>query len=155
MVNQYCAHSFARNWQLPFLNERKVENDRRKYFMINLHERMLPTSAGFEPVTSWSPRTALPTEPPRSAASVVAKVLGVNFTFLFIISYPYLLAEKFSCSAMFSKKEFGIVSNLRFISMTNFMLSWVEHEKSFITSWPDWKSRSTKLHIFIRLHISR
>ena len=27
----------------------------RKYFMINLHERMLPTSAGVEPATSWSP----------------------------------------------------------------------------------------------------
>ena len=55
MVNQYCAHSFARNWQLPFLNQQKGENDRRKYFMINLHERMLPTSAGVEPATSWSP----------------------------------------------------------------------------------------------------
>ena len=54
-VNQYCAHSFARNRQLPFLNQRKGENDRRKYFMINLHERMLPTSAGVEPATSWSP----------------------------------------------------------------------------------------------------
>ena len=53
--NQYCAHSFARNWQLPFLNQRKGENDHRKYFMINLHERMLPTSAGVEPGTSWSP----------------------------------------------------------------------------------------------------
>ena len=42
-VNQYCAHSFARNWQLPFLNQRKRENERRKYFMINPHERMLPT----------------------------------------------------------------------------------------------------------------
>ena len=52
---QYCAHSFARNWQLPFLNQRKGENDRWKYFMINLHERMLPTSAGVEPATSWSP----------------------------------------------------------------------------------------------------
>ena len=29
-----------------FLNQRKGENDRRKYFMINLHKRMLPTSAG-------------------------------------------------------------------------------------------------------------
>ena len=37
--------------------------------------------------------------------------------------FSYLLAEKFSCSAMFSKKEFGIVSNLRFMSMKNFMLS--------------------------------
>ena len=36
--------------------------------------------------------------------------------------------------AMFSKKELAIVSNLRFISMEKFMLSWVEHEKSFITS---------------------
>ena len=35
---------------------------------------------------------------------------------------------------MFSKKEFAIVSNLRFISRKNFMLSRVEHEKSFITS---------------------
>ena len=65
MVNQYCAHSFARNWQLPFLNQRKGKNDHRKYFMINLHERMLPTSAGVEPATSWSP-----TVPPRSALSM-------------------------------------------------------------------------------------
>ena len=32
---------------------------------------------------------------------------------------------------MFSKKEFAVVSNLRFISMKNFMISWVEHEKKF------------------------
>ena len=36
------AHSFASNWQLPFLNHRKGENGRRNYFMTNLHERMLP-----------------------------------------------------------------------------------------------------------------
>ena len=59
MVNQYCAHSFARNRQLPFLNQQKGENDRRKYFMINLHRKMLPTSAGVEPTTTWIP------EPPR------------------------------------------------------------------------------------------
>ena len=34
--------------------QRTGENDRRKYFMINLHERMLPTSAVVEPATSWS-----------------------------------------------------------------------------------------------------
>ena len=50
-----CAHSFARNWQLSFLNQRKRENDHRKYFMINLHERILPTSAEIEPATFWSP----------------------------------------------------------------------------------------------------
>ena len=41
--------------KLTFLNQRKGENDRRKYFMINLHKRMLPTSAGVEPAISWSP----------------------------------------------------------------------------------------------------
>ena len=38
-----------------FLNQRKRGNDRRKHFMINLHERMLPAPAGTEPATSWSP----------------------------------------------------------------------------------------------------
>ena len=38
--------------------------------------------------------------------------------------FSYLLAEKISCSAMFSKKEFAIiVSKLRFISMKNVVLS--------------------------------
>ena len=38
------AHTFARNWQ-PFLNDsfsRRKENDRRNYFMVNLHESMGP-----------------------------------------------------------------------------------------------------------------
>ena len=34
---------------MPFLNQQKGENDRRKYFMTSLHERMLPTSAGLHP----------------------------------------------------------------------------------------------------------
>ena len=33
----------------------RIENDHRKYFTINLHKRILPTSAGVEPMTSWSP----------------------------------------------------------------------------------------------------
>ena len=37
------------------MNQRKGENDYRKYFMINLHETMLPTSAGVESTNSWSP----------------------------------------------------------------------------------------------------
>ena len=35
-----CAHSFTRNWQLPFLNQRRGKNDHRKYFMITLHDRI-------------------------------------------------------------------------------------------------------------------
>ena len=48
-----------------------------------------------------------------------------------IVGIFIFIAEKFSCSAMFSKKEFAIFSYLIFISMKNFMLSWVEHEKKF------------------------
>ena len=44
--------------------------------------------------------------------------LNMKFCLL-IIS---LLAEKFSCLAIFSKKEFEIVNNLRFISRLNLML---------------------------------
>ena len=45
--------------------------------------------------------------------------------------YTWLRVYKtFLCSAIFSKKEFAVVSNLRFISRTNFMLSRVEHEKA-------------------------
>ena len=71
-VNQHCAHSSARNWQLPFLNQREGENDRRKYFMINLHERMLPTLAGVELTTSC--RMAHPTEPPRPQFFVMSQL---------------------------------------------------------------------------------
>ena len=37
------------------LDQRKGENDLRKYFMVNLHERMLPTQQVVKPATSWSP----------------------------------------------------------------------------------------------------
>ena len=35
-----CAHSAARNWRMSFLNQRKGDNDCRKYFMINLHKNV-------------------------------------------------------------------------------------------------------------------
>ena len=44
---------------------------------------------------------------------------------------PYLLAEIFSCSTIYSKREFANISNLRFIGRTSF-----EHEKSFVSSGP-------------------
>ena len=50
-----CVNSFARNWQLPFLNQWKGENDHRKYFMINLSKWMLPDPVGIGAATSWSP----------------------------------------------------------------------------------------------------
>ena len=37
---------------MSFLNQQKGENDHRKYFMINLPERMLPEPEGIKPATS-------------------------------------------------------------------------------------------------------
>ena len=67
MVNQYCAHSFARNWQLPFLKQQKGEDGRRKYFMINLHDRMLPIQWGSNPQPPDHQSYVHPTEPARPA----------------------------------------------------------------------------------------
>ena len=53
------------------------------------------------------------------AQSAAHDIFSVNK----IVGIFIFLAEKFSCSAMFSKKEFAIVHNLRFISRTNFLLS--------------------------------
>ena len=50
---------------------------------------------------------------------------------------------------MFSKKEIAIVSNLRCISKTNFILSWIEHEKSFITLRPDYTDGQLNEPIFL------
>ena len=66
----------------------------------------------------------------------ISLLINMKMPTSFQLAFSYLLAEKFSCSAIVTKKEFAIVSNLRFIRSTFFMLSWVEHEKSFITSGP-------------------
>ena len=44
----------ARNWQLPFLKQRKGENDHENISVINLYGRMLPDPAGIEPATFLS-----------------------------------------------------------------------------------------------------
>ena len=51
-VNQHLCT--FRNWRQPFLNQLKGKNDRRKYFMVNLHKRMVAGLAGIEGMTSWS-----------------------------------------------------------------------------------------------------
>ena len=74
-----------------------------------------------------------------------------------LLAFSYLLAEKFSCSAMFSKKKIAIVSNLRFISMKNFMLSWALKKSlgRFITVFPKWTLLSLNLDINVHYHKTR
>ena len=61
--------TFFRNWQLPFMNQWKGENDRRKDFMINLNKRMLPDR---EP---WT-HALLITSPARIRLSYRAQLLN-------------------------------------------------------------------------------
>ena len=68
-INLYCAHSFAKAWQLPFLNKRKGENDCRKYFRINSTKECCRPSRGQTPDHQLD---AHPTEPPRSAEYLVS-----------------------------------------------------------------------------------
>ena len=49
------------------LDQCKGENDRRKYIMINLRERMLPTRRGSNPQPPDHQSDAHPTEPPSPA----------------------------------------------------------------------------------------
>ena len=56
------------------LLESAGENDRRKYFMINLHERMLPTWRGLNPQPPDHQLDAHPTEPPRLACMQVNSI---------------------------------------------------------------------------------
>ena len=51
--------------------------------------------------------------------------------------------RKFHAQQCFARK-LEIVSNLIFISRRNFMLSWVEHEKRFITSGPEHKKATNR-----------
>ena len=55
---------------------------------------------------------------------------------IFIFISREIFMHSYTC--MLSKKEFGIFSNLRFISMKKSLLSWVEHKKKKknITSGP-------------------
>ena len=49
---------------------------------------------------------------------IISTIVGI-FIFIgreILLAFSYLIAEQFSSSAIFSKKEFAIVSNLRFIN---------------------------------------
>ena len=48
------AHSFASNWQLPFLNQRKGDNGRRNFFMTKFPRKNLP-GVRIEPATVCLP----------------------------------------------------------------------------------------------------
>ena len=51
-----------------------------------------------------------------------------------MLELSYLLAPKISYLDKLIKKTSVLISDLLFIYLQNFMLSWVEHEQSFKTS---------------------
>ena len=58
-----------------------------------------------------------------SAHLIIKFSLLINMKMPKIVGIFIFIAEKFSYSAVFSKKEFELVSNLRFISKINFKIS--------------------------------
>ena len=68
-ISLYCHNLESHDGrQLPFLNLPKEKNDHTKYFMINLHEKMLPTPWKSNLQYPDHQSDAHPTEPPRPAA---------------------------------------------------------------------------------------
>ena len=81
-VNQYCAHSFARNLQMPFLNQRKGE----KIFHDQTPWKNVADPAGVESATSWSPVRRDPTEPPRPASWLSTSFVSSLFWYEFVVT---------------------------------------------------------------------
>ena len=50
----HSAHSFASNWQMPFLNQRKGDNERRNFFMTKFPLKNVP-GVRIEPATVCLP----------------------------------------------------------------------------------------------------
>ena len=104
--NQYCAHSFARNWQLPSLNQRKEENDCRKNHDQSPRKNVTDP-AGVEPATSWS-QVGRTSEPPRLAnLTPVKSIYMLSGFYYWLFSYkvvvPVLfilcMAKKYMCAS--------------------------------------------------------
>ena len=55
------------------MNQRKGQNDRRKYFIINLHERMLPTRRGSNPQPPDHQSDTHPAEPEAGDGDIASR----------------------------------------------------------------------------------
>ena len=65
MFSLCCAFFFLPKLKTALLLSAETENDRIKYFIINLHERLLQDPAGMNQRPPDQQSDALPTEPPR------------------------------------------------------------------------------------------
>ena len=87
MLNQYCAHSFVRNWQLLFLNQWMGENDHRKYFMS--YQWMLQYQWGLNSQPPAHLSDAHSAELPRPA-----EWMGINDFFQWVTKLLLILTVK-------------------------------------------------------------
>ena len=75
---------FRQKLTTALLESRKGENDRRKYFIISLHERMLPSRQKLNPQLPDRLSDARPSEPPKPASFIctITKTYLYNFDHL-------------------------------------------------------------------------
>ena len=85
-------------------------------------------------------------------------ILLINLKVLTIFLNFFHAQLSWACSAELSMEKVLIVGFFIFMTKWNFMLSWVEHEKSFISSRPGDMQHSQKLHMWqtlLSLHDSK
>ena len=78
--------------------------------------------------------------------------LNMKFSLLIIYENFHIYLRRIFQAQLYLAKQVAIVSDLRYISRTNFMLSWDEHEKSFISSSLFLIQTCYNLYLFIQPH---
>ena len=94
--------------------------------MINLHERMLPTSAGVEPATSWSPVGRRIQLSHRGRLFKANNVFSKRFVKIYILWYANML--KFFAEKMWV--AFAVQKLLTFFSLKNIRILYIESAKT-------------------------
>ena len=120
MVNQYCAHSFARNWQLPFLNQRKGKTVEKISWSISTKE-CCQSWQGSNPRPPGLQSHAHPSQRGR-------RVPTVYFFFFDILNknHPQIFLNKIAVVVFQIKTVIIKEANLPLSSMSkpNFSLKW-------------------------------
>ena len=79
---------------LPFLNQQKGENDRRKYFMSKSPQKNVADPAGVESVTPYYQLGVHPTEPPRPAEKNKIKMYVMDTSPKLFLPYYFTCTVK-------------------------------------------------------------
>ena len=107
-VNQYCAHSFARNWQLPYLNQLKEEKDLVENISWSISTKECCPPGGVKPATSWS-SVGRASNWATEVSSIIRKASFLKQVVLVSLEFMAQSTQFRSCWAIFSAKNIRIL----------------------------------------------